>query len=65
MEFHQENSCEMYSPNEQGEYTSLLGVQNFLVQGLTDALATLDPEVTKVQLPVEEYALLLEVTMVD
>ena len=42
-----------------------VGAQNFLVQGLMDALATLDPKVTEVQLPAEEYTLMLEVTMAD
>ena len=43
MELHQEDSGEMYSPDEQGEYASKVGAQNFSVQELTDALATLDP----------------------
>ena len=65
MELHQVDSSEMYSPDEQGEYAPELGVQNFSVQGLTDVLATLDSEVTEVSQLAEEYALLLEVTMVD
>ena len=59
------DSSEMYSPDEQGEYVPKMGMQNFSVQGLTDALATLDPEVTEVPQPEEEYALLLKVMMVD
>ena len=65
MELHQVDSSEMYSPNEQGEYVPEAGMQNFSVQGLMDALVTLDPEVTEVPQPAEEYALLLEVMMVD
>ena len=41
------------------------GVQNFSAQGFSDALTSLDCEATVVQLPAEEYALLLEVTMAD
>ena len=65
MKIHQEDSGEMYSPNEQGQYMPEVGLQNFSVQGLTDVLATLDPQVTEVQLPVQQYALMLEVTMED
>ena len=54
MELHQVDSSEMYSPDEQGEYTPQPGMQNFSVQGMTDALTTLDPEVIKVPMPVEE-----------
>ena len=43
MELHQVDSSEMYSPDEQGEYAPKVGMQNFSVQGLMDALATLDP----------------------
>ena len=56
---------EMYSPDNQGEYVPELGAQNFSIQGLSDALTSLESEVTVVQLPAEEYALLLEVTMAD
>ena len=38
---------------------------NFSVQGLSDALTSLNSEVTVVQPPAEEYILLLEVTMAD
>ena len=65
MELHQEDSGEMYSPDDQGEYAPEVGMQNFSVQGLSDVLASLDPKVTEVQPPAEEYTLLLEVTMVD
>ena len=56
----------MYSPDDQGEYVPpKVGMQNFSVQGLSDTLMSLDSEVTVVQPSVEEYALLLEVTMAD
>ena len=55
----------MYSPGYQGEYMPKVGVHNFSIQGLTDVLTSLDSEATVVQLPVEEYALLLKVTMAD
>ena len=65
MELNREDSCEMYSPDDQGEYVPESGVQNFSIQGLLDALMSLESEVTMVQPPAEEYALLLEVTMAD
>ena len=55
----------MYSPDEQGEFVPEAGAQNFSVQGLLDALMSLKSEVTVVQPPAEEYALLLEVTMAN
>ena len=60
-----EESGEMYSPGDQGEYMPKVGVPSFSIQGLSDALTALDTEVTVVQPPSEEYALLLEVTMAD
>ena len=60
-----EESGEMYSPDDQGEYMPESGAHNFSVQGLSDALTSLESEVTVVQLPSEGYALLLEVTMAD
>ena len=62
MELQREELGEMYLP-DQGEYVlPEVGMQNFSVQGFSDALTSLESEVTVVQLPVEEYALLLEVT---
>ena len=55
----------MYSPDNQGEYMPIQNAQNFSIQGLSDALMSLESELTVVQPPVEEYTLLLEVTMVD
>ena len=66
MELQREESGEMYSPDDQGEYAPTeAGRQNFSIQGLSDTLTSLDFEVTMVQPLVEEYALLLEVTMAD
>ena len=58
-----EESGEMYSPNEQGEYTLVDGAQAFTVQGLTDMLSGLESEDTVVEPPEEELILQLEVTM--
>ena len=60
-----EESGEMYSPDDQGEYAPEWGMHNFSVQGLSDTLTALESEVTVVQPPSEEHALLLEVTMAD
>ena len=60
-----EESGEMYSPDDQGEYMPEAHTLNFSVQGLSDALTALDTEVTMVQPLSEEFALLLKVTMAD
>ena len=60
-----EESGEMYSPDDQGEYMPEAGMMSFSIQELSDALTVLDTEVTMFQPPSEEYALLLEVTMAD
>ena len=65
MELNREDSGEMYLPDDQGGYVPELGMQNFSVQGFLDVLTSLESEVTMVQHPAEEYALLLEVTMAD
>ena len=62
---HGEESGEMYSPNEQGEYTPEDGAQALTVQGLTDALSGLESEDTVVEPAEEELILQFEVTMVD
>ena len=62
---HGEESGEMYSPNEQGEYIPADGAHAFTVQGLTDALSGLESEDTVVEPPEEELILQLEVTMAD
>ena len=53
----------MYSPDEQGEYMPLDGALRFSVQGLSDALADVGKGI--IEPPVEEYAMMLEVTMAD
>ena len=60
-----EESGEMYSPNEQGEYTPEDGAQALTVQGLTDALSGLESEDMVVEPPKEELILQLEITMAD
>ena len=60
-----EESGEMYSPDDQGEYMPELGALSFSVQGLSDALTALDTEVMEVQTPSEEFVLQLEVMMAD
>ena len=59
-----EESGEMYSPDNQGEYVPKVGAPSFSIQGLLDALMALET-VTEVQSPPEEFALQLEVTMAD
>ena len=53
----------MYSPDEQGEYMPLNGAPRFSVQGLSDALADVREGITEP--PAEQYAMMLEVMMVD
>ena len=57
-----EDSGEMYSPDNQGEYTSLDEAPQFSVQGLSDAFVDVEEGMGKT--PAEEYAMMLEVTMV-
>ena len=65
MELNGEDLDKMYLPDDQGEYVPESGVQNFSVQGLLDALTSLESETTLVQPPAKEYILLLEVTMAN
>ena len=58
-----EDSGEMCSPDDQGEYTSLDKAPQFSLQGLSDALADVGEETSET--PAEEYAMVLEVTMAD
>ena len=60
-----EESGEIYSPDNQGEYMPKVGMPSFSVQGLSYTLTALDTEVTAVQPLSEEFALLLEVMMAD
>ena len=57
------DSGEMYSSDEQGDYTPLDGAPRFSVQGLSDALADVREGITEP--PAEEYAMILEVTMAN
>ena len=58
-----EDSGEMYSPDEQGEYAPLDGAPRFSMQGLSNALADVREGITE---PLaEEYTMMLEVTMAD
>ena len=61
----EEESGEMYSPNESGEYTLRGDVLNFTVQGLRDALAKAESIVTEPPSPADEFINQLEVTMAD
>ena len=58
-----EDSEEMYSPDDQGEYTSLDEAPHFSLQGLSNALADVGEGTGETS--VEEYAMMLEVTMAD
>ena len=58
-----EDLGETYSPDDQGEYTSLDETPRFSLQGLSNALAGIGEETGKTS--AEEYALLLEVMMAD
>ena len=58
-----EDSGEMYSSDEQGEYAPLDGTLRFSMQGLSDALADVGEGIT--DLPAEEYTMMLEVMMAD
>ena len=58
-----EDSGEMYSPDEQGEYMPLDGTLRFSMQGLSDTLADVGEGIT--EFLAEEYAMMLEVTMAD
>ena len=58
-----EDLGEMYSPDDQGEYTSLDEAPQFSVQGLSDALVDVGEGTGET--PAEEYAMMLEVTMAD
>ena len=54
---------EMYSPDDQGEYTSLDEAPWFSMQGLSNVLVDVDEG--KCETPAEEYTMMLEVTMAD
>ena len=58
-----DDSGEMYSPDKPGEYMLLDGAPRFSMQELSDTLADVGEGITEP--PVEEYAMMLEVTMAD
>ena len=61
----EEESGEMYSPNESGEYTLHGDVPNFTVQGLRDALNEAESTVTEPPPLAEEFVIQLDMTMGD
>ena len=58
-----EDLGEMYSPDDQGEYTPLDKALHFSLQGLSDELADVGEGTGDTS--AGEYALMLEVTMAD
>ena len=61
----EEESGEMYSPSESGEYMPHGDALNFTVQGLWDALTEAESAVTEPPRPADEFIIQLEVTMAD
>ena len=61
----EEESGEMFSPNESGEYTHVVNMASFTVQGLRDALTAAESTVTEPPCPMDEFIIQLEVTMAD
>ena len=61
----EEESGEMYSPNESGEYTLCGDVLNFTVQELRDALNEVESTVTEPPTLTEEFIIQLDVMMAD
>ena len=57
------DSGKMYFPDEQGEYMPLDSAPRFSMQGLSNALADVEERITEP--PVEEYTMMLEVTMAN
>ena len=57
------DSGEVYSPDDQGEYTPLDEAPCFSLQGLSDTLADVGEGTGETS--AEEYALMLEVMMAD
>ena len=58
-----EDSGEMYSPDDQGEYMSLDGAPRFSMQGLSNELADVGEGIDET--PAEEYVMMQEVAMID
>ena len=61
----EEESREMYSPNELGEYMPHGDVPNFTVQGLRDALNEAESTTTEPTCLAEEFIIKLDVMMAD
>ena len=61
----EEESGEMYSPNESGEYMPRGDAPNFTVQGLRDALTEAESTVTEPPPLAEEFVIQLDVMMGD
>ena len=61
----EDESGEMFSPNECEEYTPHGDMPSFTVQGLRDALTEAESAATGPPHPMDEFIIQLEVTMVD
>ena len=61
----EEESGEMFSPNESGEYMPHNDAVSFTVHGLRDALTPAESTVIEPPRPADEYIIQLEVTMAD
>ena len=61
----EEDSGEMLSPNEVGEYMPCEDTGHFTAQGLWDALTAMESLVEEQMSPIEEFALLLQVMVAD
>ena len=61
----EEESREMFSPNESEEYMPHDDMVSFTVQGLKDALTAEESTVTEPPCPADEFIIQLEVMMVD
>ena len=61
----EEESGEMYCPNESEEYRPHGDAPSFTVQGLRDALTQAESTATGPMHPADEFIIQLEVTMVE
>ena len=61
----EEESGEMFSPNESREYTPYNDTESFIVQGLRDALTAAESTLTEPPCSADEFIIQLEVVMVD
>ena len=61
----EEESGEMFSPNESGEYRPHHDAASFTIQGLRDALTAAESTVTEPPCLMDEFVIQLEVTMAD